>query len=57
MVCYMPMVSCNLSQLRPKLINWPAALVTGQLSKEIKEIGKEIEILFGVLDEDMFKLQ
>ncbi|MCJ1395416.1 hypothetical protein MMC18_008302 [Xylographa bjoerkii] len=33
------------------------ALVTGQLSKEIREIGKEIEKLFGVLDEDMFKLQ
>ncbi|MCJ1294171.1 hypothetical protein MMC34_005728 [Xylographa carneopallida] len=33
------------------------ALVTGQLSKEIKEIGKEIETLFGVLDEDLFKLQ
>ena len=33
------------------------ALVTGQVSKEITDIGKEIEQLFGVLDEDMLKLQ
>jgi len=33
------------------------ALVTGQISKEITDIGKEIEQLFGVLDEDMLKLQ
>ncbi|KAF7513198.1 hypothetical protein GJ744_010594 [Endocarpon pusillum] len=33
------------------------ALVTGQLSCEIKEILMEIEGLFGVLDEDLLKLQ
>lgn len=33
------------------------ALVTGQLSNEIKEVLKEIEGLFGVLDEDVLKLQ
>lgn len=33
------------------------ALVTGQLSKEIHDVGKEIENLFGVLDEDALKLQ
>ena len=33
------------------------ALVTGQLSKEIKDIGQEIEKLFGVLNEDLLKLQ
>lgn len=33
------------------------ALVTGQLSKEIIEVGKEIEQLFGVLNEEMLKLQ
>jgi hypothetical protein len=33
------------------------ALVTGQLSCEIKEVLKEIEGLFGVLDEDLLKLQ
>lgn len=33
------------------------ALVTGQLSSEIKEILMEIEGLFGVLDEDLLKLQ
>lgn len=33
------------------------ALVTGQLSQEIKEVLKEVENLFGVLDEDLLKLQ
>lgn len=33
------------------------ALVTGQLSKEIAEVGGEIEGLFGVLDEEMLKLE
>ena len=33
------------------------ALVTGQLSKEITDLGKEIEKLFGVLNEDLLKLQ
>jgi len=33
------------------------ALVTGQLSKEIREVGREIEKLFGVLDEELLKLQ
>jgi len=33
------------------------ALVTGQLSKQIKDMGKEIEKLFGVLNEDLLKLQ
>ncbi|KAL9125761.1 MAG: hypothetical protein Q9217_005080 [Psora testacea] len=32
-------------------------LVTGQLSNEIKEMGKEIERLFGILNEDLLKLQ
>jgi hypothetical protein len=33
------------------------ALVTGQLSSEIKEVLTEIEGLYGVLDEDLLKLQ
>ena len=33
------------------------ALVTGQLSKEIQDVGHEIENLFGVLDEDLLKLR
>lgn len=33
------------------------ALVTGQLSKEIHDVGREIEALFGVLNEDLLKLQ
>ena len=33
------------------------ALVTGQLSKEIMEVGKEIEELFGTLNEDSLKLE
>lgn len=33
------------------------SLVTGQLSKEITDLGKEIENLFGVLNEDLLKLQ
>lgn len=37
--------------------NTNPALVTGQLSKEITEVGKEIEQLFGVLDEEMLRLQ
>jgi hypothetical protein len=32
------------------------ALVTGQLSQEIKEVLREVENLFGVLDEDLLKL-
>jgi hypothetical protein len=31
--------------------------VTGQLAEEIKKVEKEVEDLFGVLDEDMLKLQ
>ncbi|KAL9602087.1 MAG: hypothetical protein Q9219_002083 [cf. Caloplaca sp. 3 TL-2023] len=33
------------------------ALVTGQLEKAINEMGSELESLFGVLDEDVLKLQ
>ncbi|KAI9875459.1 MAG: hypothetical protein M1830_008455 [Pleopsidium flavum] len=33
------------------------ALVTGQLSKEINVVGVEIERLFGVLNEELLKLQ
>ncbi|KAI4172160.1 MAG: hypothetical protein LQ343_003720 [Gyalolechia ehrenbergii] len=33
------------------------ALVTGQVEKAIKEIGSELEKLFGTLDEDLLKLQ
>ncbi|KAG9234793.1 Fusaric acid resistance protein-like-domain-containing protein [Amylocarpus encephaloides] len=33
------------------------ALVTGQLAEEIKKIEKEVELLFGVVDEDLLKLQ
>ncbi|KAL9103306.1 MAG: hypothetical protein Q9163_001648 [Psora crenata] len=33
------------------------ALVTGQLSEEIKEIGEEIQKLFGDLNEDLLKLE
>lgn len=32
-------------------------LVTGQIAAEIKKIEREIEDLFGVLDEDLFELQ
>ncbi|KAL8721282.1 MAG: hypothetical protein Q9225_001986 [Loekoesia sp. 1 TL-2023] len=32
-------------------------LVTGQLEKSIKNIGSELETLFGTLDEDLLKLQ
>lgn len=31
-------------------------LVTGQLDEELKKVVKEIEDLFGVLDENLFKL-
>lgn len=33
------------------------ALVTGQLSNEIREVVNEIESLFGTLNEDLLKLQ
>ncbi|KAI9812601.1 MAG: hypothetical protein M1827_004590 [Pycnora praestabilis] len=33
------------------------ALVTGQLSEEITSVGREVERLFGVLNEDLLKLQ
>jgi uncharacterized protein (UPF0333 family) len=33
------------------------ALTTGQLSNEIKEVLREIEDLFGVLEEDLLRLQ
>ena len=33
------------------------ALVTGQIANEITSIGSEIENLFGVLDEEMLKLE
>ncbi len=33
------------------------ALVTGQLSKEITDVGKEIEKLFGGLNEELLQLQ
>lgn len=32
------------------------ALVTGQLADEITKVEKEIEELFGVLDEDLFQM-
>lgn len=32
-------------------------LVTGQIAAEIKKIEKEIEVLFGVVDEDLFELE
>lgn len=32
-------------------------LVTGQIADQIKKIEKEVEDLFGVLDEDLFELQ
>jgi hypothetical protein len=32
------------------------ALVTGQLAEEIMKVEKEIEGLFGVLDEDLFRM-
>ncbi len=34
-----------------------SALVTGQLSNEIREVVREIESLFGTLSEEMLKLQ
>ncbi|KAL3424390.1 hypothetical protein PVAG01_03671 [Phlyctema vagabunda] len=33
------------------------ALVTGQLAEELKKVEKEIEELFGVMDEDLIRLQ
>jgi len=33
------------------------ALVTGQVAEELKKVGKEIESLFGVLDEELLLLQ
>lgn len=33
------------------------ALVTGQLARQIEAVGKEIEGLYGVLNEDNLKLQ
>jgi Fusaric acid resistance protein-like len=33
------------------------ALVTGQLSQEIKEVLRQVENLFGILDEELLKLQ
>ena len=33
------------------------ALVTGQISNEIREVFKEVESLFGTLNEDLLKLQ
>lgn len=33
------------------------ALVTRQLSEEIKKLGRELEGLFGAIDEDLLKLQ
>lgn len=32
-------------------------LVTGQIAAEIKKIEREIEVLFGVVDEDLFELE
>ena len=32
------------------------ALVTGQLADEIQKLGQALEKLFGVLDEDYFRL-
>jgi hypothetical protein len=32
-------------------------LVTGQLAEEIKKVEKEVEALFGVMDEELLKLQ
>jgi hypothetical protein len=32
-------------------------LVTGQLAEEIRKVEREVEELFGVLDEDMLMLQ
>ena len=37
--------------------NVNTALVTGQLANEITHVGKEIENLFGVLDEEMLELR
>ncbi|KAK4693510.1 hypothetical protein P7C71_g3909, partial [Lecanoromycetidae sp. Uapishka_2] len=45
------------AQLCTRISHLFQALVTGQISKEITDVGKEIEHLFGVLDEDMLKLQ
>lgn len=36
---------------------WTPALVTRQLSEEIREVGLWLEKLFGVLDEERLKLQ
>ena len=45
------------SRISMMLTSTRVALVTGQLSKEITDLGKEIEKLFGVLNEDLLKLQ
>lgn len=39
------------------MLRWCAALVTGQLARDLKIIGQEIEKLYGVLEEDDLKLQ
>ena len=41
----------------PTFPTFNPALVTGQLSKEITDVGKEIEQLFGVLNEELLQLQ
>lgn len=39
------------------ILLFETVLITGQLSKDIREVGKEIETLFGILNEDLLKLQ
>lgn len=47
----------HLYKRRYLLSNNDIALVTGQLANEITQVSKEIEKLFGVLDEERLKLQ
>ena len=55
--CCMLMVSSITNGLDQANKSFAIALVTGQLSKEIREVGQEIEKLFGVLDEELLRLQ
>jgi hypothetical protein len=56
--CFTPMVSFNLSNYcdRYQLLT-RAVLVTGQLADDLQEVIREIETLFGTLDEESLKLQ
>ena len=49
--------SCVCRPNHPLIPRRNLALVTGQLSKEIREVGEEFDSLFGVLNEDLLQLR